>query len=354
MSRGVWRTALSLTGAAVGVATAGTATALAVRRRRAVRTWHTAGEDLPLGSLRGHVRPVTASDGLRLHCEVDAPDSDADPDAPTIVFVHGWLLTLDCWHYQRAALRGAHRLVLYDQRSHGRSPSSDRAHCTTDQLGADLAAVIEQVVPSGRVVLVGHSMGGMSVMAYAQAFPERVRERVVGVCLLGTSAGSFGRFVPGVRPEAVLALAAPLAGLSRRAPRLVQTGRRLTASFAYEATRRFGFGEDALTEHVAFTDSMIASSDATVFADFYPLFVSLDMYEVLAAFQGLPTVIVVGTRDAVTPVRHSRRMAELLPEAELAVCPGAGHMLMLEQHRRVNDVLAQLLERAADSVEEAS
>jgi pimeloyl-ACP methyl ester carboxylesterase len=78
------------------------------------------------------------------------------------------------------------------------------------------------------------------------------------------------------------------------------------------------------------------------------------MYEVLAAFEGLPTVIIVGTKDAMTPVRHSRRMAELLPEAELALCQGAGHMLMIEQHRRVNDLLADLLERAGAPAEEAS
>jgi pimeloyl-ACP methyl ester carboxylesterase len=354
MTGAAWRAALSLAGAAFGVATAGTATALAVRRRRAVRSWHTAGEQVELGSLRGDVTTVTATDGLQLHCEVDEPDAGADPDAPTIVFVHGWVLTLDCWHYQRAALRGRNRLVLYDQRSHGRSPASDRSRCTTEQLGADLAAVIEQVVPRGRVVLVGHSMGGMTVMAYAQAFPERVRERVVGVCLMGTSAGNIGRFMPGVTTEAMTALGAPLAGLSRRAPGLVRTGRRLTASFAYEATRRFAFGDDPLPEHVAFTDSMIASSDSAVFMDFWPLFVSLDLYEVLVAFQRLPTVIVVGTRDAMTPVSHSRRMAELLPEAELVVCPGAGHMVMLEQHRQVNDVLARLLEQAAGSAEEAS
>lgn len=354
MSGAALRTALSLAGAALGVSAAGTATALAVRRHRAVRSWHTAGERVELGSLRGDVVPVTASDGQRLHCEVDEPDTDADPDAPTLVFIHGWVLTLDCWHYQRAALRGRNRLVLYDQRTHGRSPAGESRHCTAEQLGADLAAVIEQAVPSGRVVLVGHSMGGMSIMAYAQAFPERVQERVVGVCLMGTSAGSIGRFMPGVTTGAVSALGAPLAGLSRRAPRLIDSGRRLTANLAYEATRRFGFGEDALPEHVAFTDSMIASSAPAVFLDFWPLFVSLDMYEVLAAFQGLPTVIVVGTRDAMTPVSHSRRMAGMLPEAELAVCPGAGHMVMLEQHRRVNDVLARLLERAADSAAEAS
>jgi len=251
-------------------------------------------------------------------------------------------------------LRGRNRLVLYDQRSHGRSPIGDSGRCTTQQLGDDLAAVIEQVVPRGPIVLVGHSMGGMSIMAYAQTFPERVRERVVGVCMLATSAGRIRRMMPGVSAEAMSAVGAPLAGLSRRAPGIISTGRRLTATFAYEAVRRFGFGEDALPEHVAFTDSMISSSDSTVFADFWPVLVRLDMYEVLVAFKGLPTVIVAGTKDAMTPVRHSRRMAELLPAAELVVCPGAGHMLMLEQHRQVSDVLAQLLERAAGPDEEAS
>jgi pimeloyl-ACP methyl ester carboxylesterase len=349
MSRPSWRALVSLAGAAAGVAVAGTATTLAVRRRNAVRSWQQSGEGLALGSLRGDVHPVTTTDGLRLHVEVDEPDDDADPDAPTVVLVHGWTLTLDCWHYQRAALRGSHRVVLYDQRSHGRSPASDPARATAEQLGADLAAVLEQVVPTGPVVLVGHSMGGMTIMAYAQAFPERVRERVVGVALLGTSAGDLGTIVPGVRTATVAGIGAPLTRLAQRVPRALEAGRRLTGDLAYEATRRFAFGDHAHPEHVAFTDAMIAASRTAVFVDFWPLFVQLDMYEVLVAFEELPTVIIVGTKDALTPVRHSRRMAELLPEAELAVCVGAGHMVMLEQHRRVNDLLAELLERAAEA-----
>jgi pimeloyl-ACP methyl ester carboxylesterase len=341
-------------GAAAGVAAAGTATALAVRHRRGVRAWHTAGEGAQLGSLRGRVHPVRATDGLRLHVEVDEPADDADPQAPTLVFVHGWVVSLDCWHYQRAALRGRNRLVLYDQRTHGRSAVSEPAHCTAEQLGADLAAVIEQAVPTGPVVLVGHSMGGMTIMAYAQDFPERVRERVVGVALLATSAGDVSRLLPGLTVGSVSAVGAPLMGLTRRLPRLVAASRRLTADIAYEATRRFAFGDYAPPHHVAFVDAMVTGSCTEVFLDFWPLFVTIDMYEVLAAFEGLPTVIIVGTKDAMTPVRHSRRMAELLPEAELALCQGAGHMLMIEQHRRVNDLLADLLERAGAPAEEAS
>ena len=101
----------------------------------------------------------------------------------TLVFVHGYALNLDCWHFQREAFRGKHRMAFYDQRSHGRSERSDREHATIDQLGDDLARVIETVAPKGKVVLVGHSMGGMSIIAFAERHPKLFAERVAGVGL---------------------------------------------------------------------------------------------------------------------------------------------------------------------------
>ena len=95
-----------------------------------------------------------------------------------MVFVHGFCLNLDCWHFQRAAYRGLVRTVYYDQRSHGRSGRSDREHADIDQLGRDLKQVIDQVAPDGPVVLVGHSMGGMSIVALAEQFPELIGDRV--------------------------------------------------------------------------------------------------------------------------------------------------------------------------------
>lgn len=341
-----WRASASVAGALLGVAAAGAATTLAIRYRTRESELDHAGEETELGALRGDNRTVIADDGVPLHVEVDEPPGGTDPDTPTLVFVHGWTLSLDCWHYQRAAFGSTHRVVVYDQRSHGRSGHSEPEHCTVAQLGGDLAAVVEQVVPSGPIVLIGHSMGGMTVLSYAEQFPDRFRERVVAVALVGTSAGDLGRFVPGRRK--LLARVSPTVGaLVNRVPRAVDVGRRLTGGFGYEATRRFGFGDHPDPAHVAFTDAMINQSTASVFIDFWPLFTTLDMYHVLAAFEDLPTTVIVGTKDAVTPIRHSRRISELLPDADLLVCVGAGHMVMLEQHGRVNDAIAEVM-RAAD------
>ncbi len=164
----------------VGLAAAGMgATAAAVtagffveRKVDSTRRGGAPGAD-ELGGLHSEAITVRTEDGVTLHAEVDEvtpyseeaaktrpvnrlgkPRRRVQPD-PTIVFVHGYALNLDCWHFQRAYFRGKHRLVFYDQRSHGRSGRSDKAHATIDQLGDDLRQVIDELVPEGPVVLVG-------------------------------------------------------------------------------------------------------------------------------------------------------------------------------------------------------
>ena len=134
-----------------------------------------------LGSLRGEVHRIRTADGLDLHAEVDARSphvgegtAEHGEDDLTVVFVHGFALSLDCWHFQRAALRGRHRMVFYDQRSHGRSDRSEKEDATIDQLGRDLRRVLDELAP-GRVVLVGHSMGGMTIVALAEQAARDLR-----------------------------------------------------------------------------------------------------------------------------------------------------------------------------------
>ena len=110
------------------------------------------------------------------------------------------------WHYQRQALRPPAdvRVVLYDQRAHGRSSrGARRALDHRPARRATCGAVLDAVAPTGPVVLVGHSMGGMTVMALADARPELFGERVVGVALVGTSAGKLAQVTFGL-PTAVL------------------------------------------------------------------------------------------------------------------------------------------------------
>ncbi|MGL4745189.1 MAG: alpha/beta hydrolase, partial [Dermatophilaceae bacterium] len=139
---------------------------------------------------------VRADDGIPLHVEIDAPEPDARQRPrlagrpPTVVLVHGFALAVQSWVLQRRALRhNGFRVVTYDQRGHGRSGQPDLPSCTVDQLARDLDAVLRATCPVGPVVLVGHSMGGMTVMAWAGGHPDVVRERVVAVALVSTSPG---------------------------------------------------------------------------------------------------------------------------------------------------------------------
>src|SRR3954447_23139768 len=142
-------------------------------------------------------RTVRTDDGVGLHVEVDGA-----PDAPlTVLLTHGFTARLGEWDDQRTALRGRARLVLWDHRGHGRSARAGRRAVTIDRPARHLAEALDPTAPSGPVVLAGHSLGGMSVMALALRRPELFGTRVVGVFLLATSAG--GLFSGGVGGWAV-------------------------------------------------------------------------------------------------------------------------------------------------------
>ncbi|MPZ93948.1 MAG: alpha/beta fold hydrolase [Propionibacteriales bacterium] len=301
--------------------------------------------DAPLGALRGTPVTVRTADGVDLHVEVD----EARAAAPTVIFVHGYALNLDCWHYQRLALRGYRRTVFYDQRSHGRSGRSERELSTIEQLGEDLLQVIETVAPEGPLVLVGHSMGGMTIMALAHAHPEIFTDRVVAVSLISTSAGDLGAVrlgLPGLPGRAALRLTPGVVATLARAPRLVESGRRAGSDLGYLLTARYAFGGAVDSALVDFTDQMLAGTPVSVVADFFPDFAVYEQYDALKALYDIHTLVVCGTRDAITPVQHSRKLRELLPSAELCELEGAGHMVILERADEVNRALADLLRRA--------
>ncbi|MGH3423826.1 MAG: alpha/beta fold hydrolase, partial [Nocardioidaceae bacterium] len=301
------------------------------------------------GSLHSAARVVPATDGVALNVEVDDPETGGaetggaetgdegagSPAVPTVVFVHGWVLDMDSWHYQRAALRGRTRLVFYDQRSHGGSGRSDPGHCNLEQLGVDLRSVLDAVVPDGPIVLVGHSMGGMTIMSLAAQFPEVVADRVVGVVLCATSAGELiSKRAPLSRLQPVLS----------RLSYLVDQGRKLNS---YAITRRYAVGPDAPEKYADMADEMIGRAPTHLLWDFYPNFVGLDFYTALEALPGKHTVVIAGTEDVLTPMRHSRRMSELVDGSELVACEGSGHMVMLEEHETVSRAVLDLLEDVA-------
>ncbi|WTB82254.1 alpha/beta hydrolase [Streptomyces cellulosae] len=367
-----WRRATGVAGLAIGVLAAGAAAGVAVERmtvgrgirRKARLVLDSAG---PYGALRGTPGKAYADDGTELYYEVDEVEADAEsgrrrrlfgrraPAPVTVVFSHGYCLNQDSWHFQRAALRGVVRTVHWDQRSHGRSARGaaqvERGEpVSIEQLGRDLKAVVDAAAPEGPLVLVGHSMGGMTVMALADQFPELVRERCVGVALVGTSSGRLGEVNFGLPVAGVNAVRRVLPGvlkaLGQRAE-LVEKGRRATADLFAGVIKRYSFASRDVDPAVArFAERMIESTPIDVVAEYYPAFDGHDKAEALAHFGELPVLVLAGVEDLVTPSEHSEAIADLLPGAELVLVPDAGHLVMLEHPEQVTDRLADLLVRA--------
>lgn len=371
-SAGNWRRA-GVAGAAIGVVAAGAAAGVAIERltvgrgmrRKARLALDSAG---PYGALRGtpaRRSPRTAPSCTtrstrpsRRHRSVRAGAGLFGRKAPapvTVVFSHGYCLNQDSWHFQRAALRGVVRTVHWDQRSHGRSGRGaaqlkDGTPVTIDQLGGDLKAVIDAAVPEGPIVLVGHSMGGMTVMALADRFPELIRERVVAVALVGTSSGRLGEVNFGLPVAGVNAVRRVLPGVLKalgQQAALVERGRRATADLFAGVIKRYSFaGRDVDPAIERFAERMIEGTPIDVVAEFYPAFTDHDKTAALAHFAELPVLVLAGVKDLVTPSEHSEAIADLLPDAELVLVPDAGHLVMLEHPEVVTDRLADLLVRA--------
>ena len=294
-----------------------------------------------------HTAPVTvtANDGVRLHVEIDG---DLSSDL-TVVFVHGFTLSMDCWHFQRRDLARDARLVFYDQRSHGASGRSSRDNATIDQLGEDLYAVLQAVVPDGPVVLVGHSMGGMTVLALADSHPELFGDRVVGVALVGTAAGAFAETIfgiPGVVGRALRPVAPGVIRAANKRAQLLEQGRRAGSDVAFMLTRRLSYGGNPPPSLVAFMEQMITGTSVEVMTEFFDTFLTHDKLDALKVLSDVATSIVCGDKDMLTPVRNSHQMADELPAAEFLAVPGAGHMVMLERPAVVNGACRRLFARA--------
>jgi pimeloyl-ACP methyl ester carboxylesterase len=273
---------------------------------------------------------------------------------PTLLFTHGFCLSQDVWHYQRAAFANEYRMVFWDQRGHGRSdPPKPGGELSIDVLGEDLYAVLEAACPTGPVILIGHSMGGMTMMALAAAHPELFAGpgrsgRIVGAALIGTSAGRFQQVSFGLPKNGAKLLhrtVPALFELLAKQNSLVDRGRRATGDLSLVLTKRYAFGSDVSESVVRFALEMIHSTSIEMIAQFFPIFDVHDKSAALAVFDDIPALVLVGGNDQMLPMEHSRVLADAMPGADFVVVPNGGHLVILEHPREVEDALRTLVDR---------
>jgi pimeloyl-ACP methyl ester carboxylesterase len=284
---------------------------------------------------RGEPIEVTSADGTRLHGEVFGVS-----EGPTLVLAHGWTETLQYWIYQIRELSDEFRIVAYDARGHGRSGRAQSGDYGWDRQGEDLEAVLGAVVPSGeRAIVAGHSLGGMAIAAWADH--HEVTARVSGAALLFTGVDGLvgGQLVVHV-PRFAQALSEPIAThgfLGARAPLP-----RISTPISHAAIRRFAFGPDATPAQIAFYERMLVACPPEVRANTGLAMQHIDLRHVLADL-AIPTLVMAGELDRLTPPAHARRIAAELPNLQaLIVLPRTGHMGPLERPADVSDALREL------------
>lgn len=304
---------------------------------------------------------VTTDDGLSLAVRTVDLGGLRPGEVPefTVIFVHGFSLRMASWHFQRYRLaeRWSHRrirLVFFDHRGHGRSDPAPEESCTIAQLGDDVATVIRAVAPEGRVILVGHSMGGMALMALARRHRDMFGEEgpVAGVALVATAAqglteAGLGR---GLRNPLIDAFRLTV----RRTPGIIEAGRDLTRLALEPVLVAASFGPHFYSPTVGrAVEKMIQNTRLDTIVNFLNALETHDETDGLPVIAQVPSVVVCGDADKMTPLPNSRHLYEELGlGSRLNVVRGAGHMVQMEQPDEVTEAVVDLVAEARRPVSE--
>jgi len=295
-------------------------------------------------------RPVTVrtADGVSLAVRVYGPE-----DAPlTLVFAHGHCLHTESWSLLCASLRARWgedaRMICYDHRGHGDSGEGPPATYTIDQLAHDLDAVLRAVAPAGPVVLVGHSMGAMVLLAYSRLFAEAIGTRVVGVGLIaGAATGltdiGLGRFLHRYTVTS-------LQTVIRHAPRAIQASKRFSRRLFEPMMREASAGTRTISPRLlAVAATMLNETPLPTMTGFLTSLIHFDEIEGLHRLGAVPTLVLAGSADIVVPFAHSVVLASQLGDCELVRIEGGSHSVIGERTEEVAGAIARLVARTRSS-----
>ena len=269
---------------------------------------------------------ATTADGARIHFQVTGR-----PGGPPVLLIQGLGADKHGWDMQRLALACTHTAIALDNRGAGRS---DKPHGTysLEQMAADAIAVLDHAgVETAHVV--GASMGGAIAQVLTLTSPERVRS----LTLTCTSCRNHEWRRQLLASWGETARDRGMGPMTSTAARWVigpRSFRRLMPAVGWLGPLAFGRPAHAFAAQV---DAILAADDSMV-----------DRLGEIA----VPTMVVVGNQDILTPRGDSEELAERIPTAELVVISGAAHGVMIEHASTYNRVLLDFLRRAEQAWQE--
>lgn len=298
------------------------------------------------GAPTGRPLPVVSADGTELHAEVFGDDAH-----PTLVLIHGWTESIRYWTFVIRELQPDFRIVAYDLRGHGDSGTASDGDYSLERFGDDVEAVLAAAVPDGRAAaVVGHSLGAMSIAAWSEH--HEVERRVRAAALLNTGlsgliAGSGLVTVPAFAHRFTDPVGRNLfLGSKRPVPPF-------SSPLHHAVIRYVAFGPDADPALVEFYAGLVATCPADVRAAVGLAMADMDLDHALARLT-VPTLVMAGERDRLTPPAHAERIASHLPSAAgLTVLPRTGHMGPLERPAEIAAALRDLVAGSGEQTVQA-
>jgi 3-oxoadipate enol-lactonase len=247
---------------------------------------------------------------------------DARGDGPALLLIHGFPLDRSMWAHQVATL-ARWRRIAPDLRGAGFSDAPEQGY-TMAAYADDMVRLLDRLRIE-RAVIAGHSMGGYVVLELLR----RHRERVMGLILVDTRAeadtpeGRRGRdaLIDVARTQGGAAVAEHLL------PRLLGRSTQQTQPQLVEQVREMA----RRTPVQGIIGALTAMRDRP---DSTPHLGAIDV----------PTLVVVGEEDELTPPAGARALTAAIPLAAMTTIPGAGHLAPLEAPTAVSRVIAEFLE----------
>ncbi|WP_423130999.1 alpha/beta fold hydrolase [Gordonia malaquae] len=221
------------------------------------------------------------------------------------------------------------RVIAYDARGHGSSSAAES--CDIGGLTDDLVAVLSRLVPSGPIVLVGHAMGGSTMLNLAGRYRELIEERVDGAVFIATPASPLRSVGRRSKTYDVLAKINSLA--LRRG-----TIGRMPISVLRQAIRAVG-GDGLSRRALDAATSQVVESDPRTMLALLESLVSADLTGAAEAYSGIPVVVMSAGADRLVPPSYSRQISEELDGARHVSVPGSGHFLPIEKPDEVASVI---------------
>jgi 3-oxoadipate enol-lactonase len=245
--------------------------------------------------------------------------------APAVVFVHGFPLDLELWRGQMDLCRGQFRTIAYDLLGHGFSDIGDGQYSIEGHVD-DLAGIMD-TLGLRQAAVVGLSMGGYVTLRALEKMPERILAAV----LCDTRSGADST-------EGKLKRFAGMAQVKKEGSRAFADGF-IKSLFAPGSFQRVPAAVERVHSVIAHTPPLSIAGTLLALAARTDTTPSLPRITV-------PTLVIVGALDALTPPAESEGMHRQITGSALAVLPDAGHLSNLENEAAFNEALLPFLRRS--------